>query len=291
MGLKTFGIQVQKRWHNSYLYGDYSRLWRLFKYYGITGIKYLMPWRFYLDFVEIAITTRCNLCCPDCANLMPCYEKPYDVDSEIVVKSIQKLGECFDTCGQFRLLGGEPFLHPDLKRFIAEVPSKKCKKISIPTNATIVPQDPDLYEQLRQKQVTVVLGNYPSAAATQRELIAKLEREGVMYEIPQPGTWINFGEAVNYNREEKDLTRQFARCNLRSKSILDGVMYYCPRHGHGYDLGIIDRKPSEYVDILHNTKAQNRRQIRRLMWRHRPIEACKYCLRGTDDAVTIMRGK
>ena len=158
MGTKSFKNRLQLWWHSSFLFCDYSRLWRLFMYYGASGAKYLLPWRFYLDYVEIPITTRCNLRCPDCANLMPLYNKPYDVDSDTIIHSIRKLSECFDACGQMRILGGEPFLHPDLKRFVAELPSHKCKKISIPTNATIVPQDPELYEILRQKKVVIVMG-------------------------------------------------------------------------------------------------------------------------------------
>lgn len=291
MGTKSFKNRLQQWWHSSFLFCDYSRLWRLFMYYGASGVKYLLPWRFYLDYVEIPITTRCNLRCPDCANLMPLYNKPYDVDSDTVIHSIRKLSECFDACGQMRILGGEPFLHPDLKRFVAELPSHKCKKISIPTNATIVPQDPELYEILRQKKVVIVMGNYPSAAKTQQELITRLELEGIQYEIPKPGTWINYGEPIDHNHTLRERTKQFACCNLRSKSLLNGVMYYCPRQGHGCDLGIIDKIEGEFVDVVNNTTAQNRKQLRRLMWRHKPVEACKYCLRGTNEAVSISRGK
>lgn len=278
-------------WKSSFLYCDYSRLWRLIMYYGISGIKYLLPWHFYLDYVEVPITTRCNLKCPDCANLMPLYDRPYDIDSETVIQSIRKISECFDACGQFRILGGEPFLHPELKRFISEIPEYKCKKISIPTNATIVPQDDELYDVLRRKNAVIVLGNYPSATETQQKLINRLEFEGIKYEIPKSDTWINYGELIKHNCKEKELKKQFARCNLRSKSLLNGVMYYCPRQGHSCDLGIVEPNSSEIVDVLNNTTRQNRRELRRLMWRHKPIETCKYCLRGTDKEATIPRGK
>ena len=278
-------------WHDSFLSADYDRIQRLYRYCGLRGLKYLAPWHFYLDFVEVSITTRCNLQCPGCANLMPFYQKPYDVDSSTVLQTIRKIGECIDLCGNFRLLGGEPFLHPDLPRFLAEIPSEKCLRISIPTNATLIPQDPDLYEALRNKHVTVVLGNYPASAETQKLLIAKLEQECVSYELPGSGSWIDYGATVSHERSPKALRSQFLRCRLRSKSVLNGVMYYCPRHSHGFDLGMITRHDTEYVDILNNTASQNRKQIRKLMWRHKPVEACKYCLRGTDAAVDISRGK
>lgn len=280
-----------KWWHNSFLYNDYSRLWRLKLYYGVTGLRYLLPWHLYLDYIEIPITTRCNLCCPDCANLMPLYKKPYDIDAEMIIRSIQTISECFDICGQMRVLGGEPFLHPNLKQIIEAIPNHKCKKISIPTNATIIPRDPELYRILREKGVVIVLGNYPAATHSQEGLIAQLEAEGIKYELPRTETWINYGNMVNHHVEGKKLTQQFTRCNLRSKSLLNGILYYCPRHAHGCDLEIIERLDGEYVNLFHNTPEQNRRQIRRLMWRHRPVEACKFCLRGTEKAISISRGK
>ncbi len=283
--------KLRERWLCMPLRKNYRRLMRLFRYYGIIGIKYLLPWHFFLDYIEISITTRCNLRCPDCALLMPYYQHPYDVDSETVIASIRKVSECFDACEHFRLLGGETFLHPDLKLFLAEIPSEKCRKVSIPTNATIVPNDPELYELLRQKKVTVIIGNYPVAVETQKKLIARLEQEQVMYEVPVSGTWIDYGRPINYGRGKQSLTEQFARCDLRCKSILSGVMYYCSRCAHSCDLGFTSRKPGEYVDILHNTTAQNRREIRRLMWRCKPVEGCKYCQRGTAAAVRIARGK
>ena len=221
---------------------------------------------------------------------MPAYESPYDVDTDIVIKSIRKVAECFDICGHFRILGGEPFLNQHLKEIIAEVPSEKCLKVSIPTNASIVPDDLELYARLREKRVTVVMGGYPSSAESQRKLISVLDQEGVMYELPHSDTWINYGEAVSRERSRKEHVRQFARCRLRAKSVLNGVMYYCPRHAHGFDLGIIPRNAGEYVDLLNNTASQNRREVRRLMWRHAPIEACKYCLRGIEKEEEIPRG-
>ena len=283
--------EIKQLWESSLLYCDYSRIWRLIMYYGISGIKYLLPWNFYLDYIEISVTTKCNLRCPNCANLMPLYNKPYDVDFDIIIQSIKKLCECFDVCGQIRILGGEPFLHPEIKRIIAEIPANKFKKISIPTNATIVPKDRELYKILREKNVVISLGNYPSAKESQQRLVRRLENEGVKYEFPRSDTWIHYGKVEDYKRRNKELSKQFAKCNLRSKSLLNGVVYYCPRYAHGCDLGIIDQKQSECVNILNNTNKQNRRELRKLMWRHTPVEACKYCLRGTKMAINIHRGR
>lgn len=292
MGLKTIWkrSRLRQKWHNSAFYNDFRRLRRYFGSNGL-GIKCLMPNHLWLDSVSIVITTKCNLRCPDCSNLMQYYDKPYHLPWEMLIASMRKLNKSFDWCSEYKMLGGEPFLNPDLKDFLEEIPSEKCEKVILFTNATIIPEDPELFEVMRRKRVTVTIGNYPSVHETQKRLVAALEREKVSYKIVESNSWIEYGPVTRHRAENKELERQFRKCFIPCKILLNGCLYYCPRSGHGYDLGLIDRKPGEYVDILHNTTAQNRREIRRLMWRHKPIEACKYCQRGTDAAVRIPRGK
>lgn len=285
--------ELRKWLHNCIIYNDYRRIRRLHKRHGWTGMRFLLPGHLWLDYVEVVVTTKCNLCCPGCANLMQYYKNPYHVDRETLLTSVRKLCESFDACDHLKILGGEPFLYPDLKDVLEAIPREKLGKITIATNGTVVPDDPELIEAIRQKNATVYFSNYPSARDGQKRFVDLLERGGIRYEISHSPSWIDYGAPVlsTSEKERRDLKRQFFDCHIICKSLLNGCLYYCPRSGHGYDLGLIDRKPGEYVDILHNTIAQNRREIRRLMWRHRPIEACKYCQRGTDQARKILRGK
>ena len=284
--------RLRKTWHDCLFYNDYRRIRRYFRNNNV-GIKYLLPGHLWLDYFEVVVTTRCNLCCPDCANLIQYYKNPYHLDREILLKSVQKMFESFDACDHMKILGGEPLLYPYLKDVLEAVPREKLRKLTIATNGTIVPTDRKLIDVMRRKRVTVFLSNYPTSQVTQQQFIELLENEGISYEIERSPTWIDYGAPVLSAavKTRRGLKRQFFNCHIVCKSLLNGCLYYCPRSGHGYDLGLIDRKPGEYVDVLHNTKSQNRREIRRLMWRHRPIEACKYCQRGTDQAIKIPRGK
>lgn len=294
MGLRSVWNRspLRKWFHNCLIYGDYRRIRRYFRNNNV-GIKYLLPGHLWLDYVEVVVTTKCNLRCPDCANLMQYYEKPYHLDRETLLTSVRKLVESFDACDHLKLLGGEPFLYPDLKDVLEAIPREKLGKITIATNGTVIPTDPELFAVMRRKRVTVFFSNYAISQDTQQQFIELLEHKGITYEVAHSPAWIDYGAPVLSSRERGrcDLQRQFLNCHIVCKSLLNGCLYYCPRSGHGYDLGIIDRKPGEYVDILHNTTARNRREIRRLMWRHRPVEACKYCQRGTAAAVKIPRGK
>ena len=293
MGLKALWMKsrLRERWHKCLFYNDYRRIRRLYRNDGWRGLRFLLPGHLWLDSVEVVVTTRCNLRCPDCSNLMQYYDSPYDVDLDVVLSSMRKLNAAFDWCDLYKVLGGEPLLYSKLAAVLEEIPSEKCGKAILYTNATIVPEDPALFDVLRRKRVVVYISNYLAARETQEKLIEKLEQENVSYMVVKSDTWTDYGAVSNHEVCAEELQRQFTQCFIPCKSLLNGCLYYCPRSGHGYDLGLIDRKSGEYVDILHNTTAQNRREIRRLMWRHRPIEACKYCQHGTAAAVKIPRGK
>lgn len=282
--------RLRERWHSCLFYNDYRRIRRYFRRNNV-GIKYLLPGHFWLDSVDVVVTTKCNLRCPDCAHLMQYYDLSYDVDLDVVLSSMRKLNAAFDWCDLYNILGGEPLLYPELTAVLEEIPSEKCGKAILYTNATIVPEDPALFDVLRRKRVVVYISNYLTVRETQEKLIEKLEQEKVFYRVMNSDTWIDYGAVSDRGACAEELQCQFIRCFIRCKILLNGCLYYCPRSGHGYDLGLIDRKPGEYVDVLHSTTAQNRREIRRLMWRRRPIEACKYCQRGTDKAIKIPSGK
>lgn len=226
---------------------------------------------------------------------MPYYGKPqfckaHHMDRERLIASLRKMNEAVDSFNHYNFIGGEPFLNPDLKFFIEEVPVEKCHLVQVLTNGTIVPDDPELFDVLRRKNVQVVVSQYPSNQEKQKRLIEVLERERVGWHSYSP-PWFDYGEPRDYRRSKRELQQQFIDCPGCCRNLLDGKLYYCMRGSHTADLGICDAQPGDAVDLLSNTKAQNKKQIRRMIWCLKPIEACRYCLRGTSENVEIPRGK
>ncbi len=243
-----------------------------------------------IDKLDVVITTKCNLQCEGCSHLMPYYKNPGHLDKDRVIASIRELAKAVDWFGHFNILGGEPFLSPDLKYIMEEIPVEKCHLVQVLTNATIVPKDPELFDVMRRKGVHVVITPYPSNEQTREQLIAVLEREHVAWNYYYP-RWTDHGEPCHHHRSPRELQRQFAHCTSVCKNLLDGRLYYCFRCAHIYDLGFCQRLEGEAVDLLKNTTAQNRKQLRRLLRRRKPFTACQYCLRGTNQNVGISRGK
>ncbi len=243
-----------------------------------------------MDKVDVVITTKCNLLCDGCSHLMPYYKKPSHLDKDRVIASIGKLAEAADWFDHFNILGGEPFLHPDLKYIMEAIPAEKSRLVQVLTNALIIPKDPELFDVMRRKGVHVVISPYPSNEKTREQLVAVLEREHVAwnyYDRP----WTDYGEPRDYHRSQREWKHQFFQCDEVCKNLLDGKLYYCFRCAHISDLGFCKHRKGEAVDLLKNTTARNRREIRRLMWRHKPLAACQYCLMGTGQNGSIPRGK
>lgn len=267
-------------------------VWRLRNFVRMKNwnIKYLLPGKLWMDRVDIVVTTRCNLLCPDCNHLMPYYRKPYDADKNQLIAAMRKFNESFDWCCEYNILGGEPFLNPDLKYFLQEAPSEKCNQVRVVTNATIIPDDPELYEIMRQKHIRVKISEYPCNEETKKKLIEKFKQEHIKYSIPRD-VWTLYGPPEDHGASAREVRKQFCRCKVVWKNLLNGKLYYCFRSSHCDDLGIAKADKGEYVDLLNNTAKQNRREVRRLMWRHRPVTACRYCLRATDQNIAIPKGR
>ena len=257
-----------------------------FRAYQHEGLKFLFSRRIFLDYIELVITTKCSLRCRDCANLINLYNKPYDVQSDLIDKSIENLFNSVNKIELFRILGGEPLLNPNLKHYLDIIPYEKVNKVVIVTNGTMVIKDKELIKKIRDNNVEIEISDYGKISRKIDELVDVLKKEKINYSIRRDDLyWIDYGSVKNYNN--KNLNKQFFDCGIRCKSILNGCLYYCPRSSHGYDLGLIERKSDEYVDLINSTEKEIRKKIKKLYKREKYIEACKYCKYGTEEAIKI----
>lgn len=263
----------------------------LIRHFTSRGIKKVLSREVYIDYIELVITTKCSLKCKNCANFICYYKKPYDVDEKMIKKSVKKLFEAVDYVDVFRVIGGEPFCNNKIKEYLKVLPYDKIGNVKIATNGTIVPNDRELIEILKNKNISLDISDYKKAPKQTERLIKLLNKEKINYEVNAIGEyWYDFGKPINYKRSKKDLNKQFMKCNSRCKSILNGCIYYCPRASHGFDLKVIPRNESEYINLLNNPRKVNRKEIRKLMCRNKYIEACNYCKYGTDECKLVVPG-
>lgn len=273
--------------HKFSKYRAYKNVFYLSSYMIPYPKKNFKSKKLYIPYTEVVITTKCTLRCKNCANLICNYKKPYNVDKEIVIKSIKKLTKSCSEVAILRILGGEPFCNPDLKYIINSIPENKVREIVIVTNGTLVPTDKELLHILQKKNVRVEISDYNEYSYKKNELIETLVYYDIFYTINKNENWFDYGDPVKYDKTSEELDDQFSNCNILCRSILNGRLYYCPRSAHGYDLGIIKPNKDEYVDLLRNGNMKNKKQIKALFNRKKSIEACKYCKYATKDCKLI----
>ena len=69
--------------------------------------------KLYLSAIDIDITDKCNLNCAGCNHLSSLTKDPFFYDIIQLEKDVKRMSELF-IIGMVRVLGGEPFLHPQL---------------------------------------------------------------------------------------------------------------------------------------------------------------------------------
>ncbi len=231
----------------------------------------------YPDVVAV-VTTKCSLKCKNCNNLMPCYQHPYDVPAEEVIRDLNRLLLGVDLIVKLSLIGGEPFLYPDLIRVLdAVADNPKVMYVSLTTNGTILPKE-DLIQKLRNPKVIVQISDYGVKTQKIPELIRILEENGIKYVPDKVKVWVSPGGTENRGKSREQLSKEYLSCfsSKYCRTLLRGKFYLCARGAHLYDLGYM----KETHDLYDIRKKQSRRDFRRTLRDYMLsdyAEACNYC--------------
>ncbi len=232
--------------------------------------------------LDVQVSEKCSLKCADCCNLMQYYKKPKDIETEILIKSIEKFMKCVDSLDEFRVLGGDPFMNKDMHKIISKlVEYDKCQKIIVYTNARFMPKGENL-ESLKHKKIILEITDYgekDSLAASKFVEMAK--RENINYEHSLVSTWDDAGRIMPYTqRSEKDLKKLFSDCCQQDLiSLLHGKLYRCPFSANAANLKAIPQNKKDEVNLLDENLSilELREQVMNLVYEKEYLTACSYC--------------
>lgn len=165
-----------------------------------------------LDQIEYHVVDHCNLNCAGCAHFSNLVKEPVFADFEQFSKDVARLKELFDHISTFFLLGGEPFLNPELPKYIYELRRMlPYTQITVVSNGLLVlTLKADLIKTFTDTGAKLSISNY-NCLDTEK-IRTFLDETGVDYEI-------------RFNRDyfAKYLTRS------RAEDIGD-VFKKCPNH-------------------------------------------------------------
>jgi len=243
--------------------------------------------------IDVCMTTRCDLKCKGCGSLMPMYSHPKDVEIDLILHSLDRFFSVVDRVFRVNVIGGEPFLYPNMDQVIDYLNKRdEVIKVVVPTNGTVVPDNPKLYEALRNPKNHVRISHYEAFDKKAGKLLARLQEEKIDHSVKVFGKdtylWYDFGNYELRNRNEKELAAQFYECEVEWMSLYRGKLYPCPRAAHSIDLGL---QPAEgnYIEIADEsvTLDELKANLEKFVYETSFYPACNRCDRGTGKCPVI----
>lgn len=243
--------------------------------------------------IDVCMTTRCDLRCKGCGSLMPMYKHPRDVELELIIKSLDRFFSVVDRVFRVNVIGGEPFLYPQMDKVIEYLNSRdEVVSVVVPTNGTVVPNNPNLYEALRNPKNHVRISHYEAYDKKAGKLLAKLEEENIYHTVKNFSVdtfqWYDFGEFELRDRSEEELDKQYYECEVEWMSLYRGKLYPCPRAAHSIDLGL---QPAEgnYIEITDEkiSLEELKANLEKFVYETKHYPACNRCNRGTGKCPVI----
>ncbi len=230
---------------------------------------------FRIPYLELVITPKCNLRCKDCANLMPLYENSRNTDVEDLKKSLDLLFGVTKKISLLTIIGGEPFMHPQMHEIIEyAAASGRVKRFQVITNGGILPREANV-KALKRENLYVSISAYDCVDRT--GFIEMLEKEKINYKLNRFESWSDFGSMEKRNFSLNELKRSYNLCPASNcKTLYNGELFACPRSAHGRVLGLISSDNNEAVTLAGKDKKQLKKQIKKL-YSVEFIDACDHC--------------
>lgn len=234
----------------------------------------------YMSTLAFVLTTRCTLRCEKCANLMQYYEHPIDVEYDVNINGIKRVLSVVDRIGELHVVGGEPFIYKRLKDVLVEILKyENIDQIKIITNATVCPAPGDeIWEVLTNKRISIRISDYGVLSRKKDEIVKRCSERFICCEIEENKVFYDVGNMQNRRRTDSELNKVFNECATICRTLFNGELHYCPRSAHGVDLGYVEKREKDYVNVLGELSDDElRNEISKLSYRHDYVGACNYC--------------
>ncbi len=205
---------------------------------------------------DVLVTEKCTLACSYCNMFMPHYVSPNHRDVEIIKSDIDLFFNITDYVSVFHLVGGEPFLHPQMEDIIKHVLSKHIDKIDkfiITTNGTILPKESTL-ELLKNNDVILSVSDYTDKLENIQKkvlrVIQTLKDWNINHYVRTEIEWYDFGDLrVKKNLPTDDLIKHFDSCTAPFRGLNDGKFYYCHLNTSAVLTKLFPLNDNDYVDL------------------------------------------
>lgn len=230
-----------------------------------------------LGYIEFHVTDKCNLNCNGCSHFSPMVKTPVELYPSFE-KDIHRLKELFGRILTIRLLGGEPFLVPNLGDFVNTARSlyPDCALEVVTNGLLIAKAEKKALQSIRDNHVIVNITRYMPTEKVMDSIIPVLKKNGVQYIVSEPVKKFRKRFCPSGNN---DPIRSFSDCTIgrRCNILYKGNLCICSapiaaRFVNEYYGMMIDWRDG-CLDI-HDPEITPDKVMEFL---HRPNKICSYC--------------
>jgi len=245
----------------------------------------------HIDGITLIINQKCNLSCKHCTSYMNAYSKSDQINfhKDDITRDIHNFMDSIDSVASMTVIGGEPFMHPDISEIMRVLLGyKNVGFISISTNG-VYPIKPEQLLGLIDDRVVVAFNNYlPSLPDKMRSIfdtnVDLVKKSGAHYSVGRympewmvPTTLYNVHLDIESMKEKKKKCEGNEALRVATHHQLkNGRLYPCDYSNALHCLKIADY-PNDYVDV------SDINDLRKRLYEHYNSEfyySCSHC-RGT----------
>jgi len=232
-----------------------------------------------LPYIEAHVSNHCNLSCRGCTHYCNTDKHQSFPSIESFERDLKRMTQLFGHIERFRLLGGEPFLNPELNKFMFLVRNYfPVSEIELVSNGLLIgKQETKIWNYFLKYDVNLLVSCYPPTLRLLPNIESVLRKHKIKYKIfPPVETFLAILTKSTNNNPVKSSTickKKGLMCTI----LHNGKIAKCP------NLMFIDKlnkycnnfysNESDIIDI-YNTQVTGRDILRKISL---PANFCKYC--------------
>ena len=237
-----------------------------------------------IPFIDIDVTTYCNLKCIRCAKCIPYFQNKRHFSAAMIRENLELLTRYMDTICVASIIGGEPFLNPELKEIIEICAANtRIRNLELTTNATIVPED-ELLRTIKRCGVIVHISKYDNIdnnfIVNREKLIERLREFDIPFEFQFHPIWLDFGEIERRNYSDSELERMLIHCPMSTCTVFnDKILYRCGKASYlGQHAMEMETCSETTIDMRQIHSREDMRAALRRFYSIKILPSCRYCL-------------
>ncbi len=185
-----------------------------------------------LDYMETELSHICNLNCRGCCDFCNLQNGGSFYDYDSYCSDLRQMKKLFWGIEKIRLMGGEPFLTPNLIEYVKYTKSLfPDSDIRIVTNGLLIPDYPDAsLRELSAIGCRIEISGYPPTIKAKKQIADKLNRNRVrfLFGVPMLLFWKNILSKGRRDPESAFANCPFTHCHMMGDGKLSPCSFaYC----------------------------------------------------------------